>query len=41
VPPRFAARGIEVDAAGNTIYSQETSVMLYRSFRMKDLYTRP
>lgn len=41
IPPRFAARGIEVDAAGNTIYSQETAVMLYRSFRMKDLYTRP
>lgn len=41
IVPRFNARGIEVDSAGNTVYSLQTSNMLYRSIRMKDLYTRP
>ena len=37
-----SARSVEVDASGQTIYSVETArAPMYRSFRLKDLYTAP
>jgi hypothetical protein len=35
------AQSVEVDLAGNIVYGIEFGQLMYRSFRMKDLYTAP
>ena len=37
----LAAYAIEVDRAGRKLYEMETRGLVYRSFRMTDLYTAP
>ncbi len=38
---RNTSRAVEVDPAGNVVYSIQMSIPEYRSFRMRDLYTAP
>ena len=41
VMPNRAARAIETDAKGKITYALENPSLVYRSFRLKNLYTKP
>ncbi|HET8548481.1 MAG TPA: aryl-sulfate sulfotransferase [Bryobacteraceae bacterium] len=39
VPGTAYSRGVEVDSSGRTVYSLEAAIPVYRSFRLRDLYS--